>query len=158
MKQNSLRIIFLSTCVILLCVGSIYAKGRKEGKGNNKSDKGMIPYKSSTFTTIKGSVQSSEAFYNKHMKEDGLHLKVKTDDGEFIVHVCPQWYAEKENIQFKKGEFVTITGSTFTKDNEENIYAATISRKGDDTLNLRNPDDGETLWSGRYQKKGMGKK
>ncbi len=94
------------------------------------------------------------------MKEDGLHLKIKTGSGDIIVHVCPQWYADKESIQFKKGESVTVTGSTFTKDNEQNIYAATISRKGAETLNLRNPDSGSGMWSGRYQgnqKKGMGK-
>ena len=110
---------------------------------------GMNPYRLETVTTITGVVDNSETVMNKQTKEPGFHLSVTTASDTFVVHVSPQWYADKMNIKFSKGEQLTITGSTFTKDFKQNIYAATIVGIDNSVLNLRNPDTGESLWVGR---------
>ncbi len=110
---------------------------------------GMAPYKLETVTTINGNVDKVETVRNKQTNENGLHLKLMTVTGAVNVHVCPQWYADKNKIHFSKGESLIITGSTFIKDNEQNIYAASITDRTSHVLKLRKEDTGDTLWVGR---------
>jgi hypothetical protein len=145
------RLIFF--CCVLLCCSlaisfSASAKGGKRGKGGNK---GMTPYSKETLTTVKGEIISIDTVFNKVKKEDGLHLTVKNAADEYIIHVCPQWFADKEELQFTKGETVTVSGSKFLKDKKFNIYAAKILLGSDETLHLRDPDTGDGLWSGRHK-------
>jgi len=111
----------------------------------------MAPYNKDTYKTINGTVAGSVVQYNPNMKEDGLHLNVTTSSVNFLIHVCPKWYADKENISFSNGGTVTVSGSEFTKDGEKNIYAATIVRANIPALHLRDPDTGKELWTGREQ-------
>jgi len=122
------------------------------------STMGMTPYKQETVTTIKGTVTTIETTMNKQTKEDGMHLKVSTEADVYAVHVSPQWYAEKQKFQFNKGELLTITGSTFVKDNEKNIYAATIIDSTGNVIELRKQDTGETLWTGRTRDESLPQK
>lgn len=140
MQRNSIFfIIFPLSFILIAC--SISAGGSR----------GMAPYKKETFATIKGEVKSIDTVFNRVTQEHGLHLTVKTSSEEYIVHVCPQWYADKKQLTFEKAELLTISGSTFIKDNQPNIYAATITRNSSNSLKLRNPDTGDGLWSGRYK-------
>ena len=60
---------------------------------------GMIPYRPETVTTITGIVEDFETVMNEQTREPGLHLSVRTVSDTFVVHVSPQWYADKMNIQ-----------------------------------------------------------
>lgn len=144
MKYILMFLIIFLFSLSLIIPNSLFAKGKGTKKG------GMVPYAKENFTTIRGSVESIDTILNKVKHEEGLHLKVKTNSGKYIVHVCPQWYADKQKIEFNKGELLTISGSRFIKDNEQNIYAATIVRASG-TLKLREQNTGEYLWSGRYK-------
>lgn len=97
--------------------------------GKGKGSQGMVPYKNGTIKTIEGKIKSIKTIYNPVTKEKGLHLKVKTSSKEYTVHVCPQWYADKQQFKFFKGELLTIKGSAFIKDGEPNIYAVSIIRR-----------------------------
>ncbi len=117
----------------------------------------MIPYSKDTFKTIKGNVISINTVFNKIKQEKGLHLTMKSSSDEYIVHVCPQWYADKEKIEFKKGDSITVSGSTFIKDDANNIYTATLEYGDNKTLNLRDPDTGKGLWRGRHMEENKAK-
>jgi len=119
---------------------------------------GINPYRPETVTTITGVVDNFETVMNKQTKEPGLHLSVTTASDTFVVHVSPQWYADKMNIQFNKGEQLTITGSTFTKDFKQNIYAATIVGIDNIVINIRNPETGDSLWAGRTRNEDLPQK
>jgi len=142
MKLNlislSLVLVFLSGCI----TGTV----------------GINPYRPETVTTITGIVDNFETVMNKQTKEPGLHLSVTTVSDTFVVHVSPQWYADKMNIQFHKGEKLTITGSTFTKDFKQNIYAATIVDNDNIVIYIRNPETGESLWAGRTRDENLPQK
>jgi hypothetical protein len=97
--------------------------------GNTANAGGMVPYKKGSFTTIEGQVLSSKTDYNPNTREEGLHLTVQTNSGRIKVHVSPQWWADKQKYRFLKGELVTVSGSRFSKDGEENIYAAELKRR-----------------------------
>lgn len=124
-----------------------------------KSASGMDPYNEKTLKTIKGEIVSIDTVFNRHTQENGLHLSIESSSVKYIIHVCPEWYAEKNKIQFKKNEKISVTGSEFEKDNEKNIYAASIVRSSGAVLKLRDKNTGKTLWKGRYEgtKKGKGK-
>ncbi|MEW5801478.1 MAG: hypothetical protein AB1847_05160 [bacterium] len=89
----------------------------------------MVPYQGGTVTTIEGKITGIYTVDNRTTSELGFHLKVETSAGDYIVHVSPQWYADKQNFQFMEGELLTVTGSAFTRDQQKNIYAATITRR-----------------------------
>ncbi|MBF0382848.1 MAG: hypothetical protein HQL69_17645 [Magnetococcales bacterium] len=136
--------------------GSSAMGGRGMG-GDGPGSGGMKAYDKNSVLKVEGRVRSSEISYNRHMGENGLHVTLESSKGSFIVHVCPQWYAEQKNISFKNGETITVLGAEFEKHGEQNIYAATIRRqdgslpKNSQTLRLRDPDSGNHLWSGRYR-------
>lgn len=90
---------------------------------------GMIPYEAGKLTTIEGKVTDIYTVDNRTTSELGFHLRLATSSGDYIVHVSPQWYADQQRFQFMAGEALTVTGSAFTRDNQKNIYAATIVRR-----------------------------
>ncbi|MBF0382975.1 MAG: hypothetical protein HQL69_18290 [Magnetococcales bacterium] len=136
--------------------GSSAMGGRGMG-GDGPGSGGMKAYDKNSVLQVEGRVSGSEMSYNRHMGENGLHVTLESSKGSFIIHVCPQWYAEQQKISFKNGETITVVGSEFEKHGEQNIYAATIRRQDASlpsnlkTLLLRNPDSGAHLWSGRYR-------
>ena len=160
------RVLYLSVLVISfsLIVASLSAcvqsqGGSRTGMGRGGGGKGgggggsqavMATYDKGTYTSVTGTVTDASVGYNRHMKEDGLHLMVKTASGTYKVHVCPAWYADQQGIRFADGEQVTVTGSEFSKDGA-NIFAANITRASAPPLNLRDADTGDTLWKGRQK-------
>jgi hypothetical protein len=89
----------------------------------------MVPYDGGTVTTIEGKITGVYTVDNRVTSELGYHLEIETGSGKYIVHVSPQWYEDKQHFQFMKGELLTVTGSAFTRDQEKNIYAASITRR-----------------------------
>ena len=144
------RIVIFFTLFVFFISSPVFGGNKRSGDGPGS---GMAPYNIKTFTTIEGNIKSIDASFNPATSETGLHLTVKTPSGEYIVHVCPKWYADQKQIEFQKGESLTISGSTFTKDNQANIYAATIDYQSasSSTLQLRNPDTGDELWKERLK-------
>jgi len=138
---------FLKFCAALfLCISLMYAKN----EGTQKKGSKMADYKKETVLTVKGTVKNSDIVMNHAMNEEGLHLTLITDGNEYIIHVCPKWYAEKEKITFENGAEIVVTGSEFEKDEKANIYAAEIVT-GETTLKLRDKDTGKNLWKGRAE-------
>ena len=89
----------------------------------------MTPYEQGTVTTIEGKIKSIYTSKNKLTSEYGLHLVLENSSGEYIVHVCPQWVADQQQFQFLKGELLTVSGSVFVREQQNNIYAAVINRR-----------------------------
>ena len=117
----------------------------------------MAPYEKDSFVTREGTILKVESSsFNPVMREKGLHLKVKTSAGTYTIHVAPQWYIDQQQITFRKGDKVVVSGSEFYASRGwitgKNIYAATIHAPTlNEPLQVRNPDTGEGLWYGRNQ-------
>ncbi len=122
---------------------------------------GMSPYSKDSFVTKDGVVAKVESSsFNPVMGQTGLHLKMRTSSGMYIVHVAPQWYIDNEEITFNVGDNITVSGSEFYANKGKiagrNIYAATIVSPSLSTpLEVRDPDTGEGLWSGRNENSDM---
>ncbi len=123
--------------------------GQSGGSANQQGAEDMKDYDPKTVKTMKGTVVSVASAHNEHMGEVGLHIDVNSDSGRnYTVHVAPQWYADKTNITFSKGQTVTVTGSEFTLKGLWNIYAATIVSNGR-TIKVRDEATGAYLWTAR---------
>ncbi|MCP4138641.1 MAG: hypothetical protein GY754_47230 [bacterium] len=154
MKKN---IIFLITFILLYSFIIPHSSFSRGGKRRNAAA-GMAAYKKTSVTTLEGTIISVNTVFNRFQKEYGLHLTIETSSGNYIVHVCPKWYADQQNLNFEEGESLTVTGATFIRKSKKNIYAATIVRSSSQVLKLRNVDTGKGLWSGRYKKERMKKR
>jgi hypothetical protein len=113
----------------------------------------MPPYSRLTFTRFMAKVESVNTLKNPNIGRMGLHLIVKDSPGSlYLVHICPQWYADKhpELFLFKQGDQLIISGSRFaTKLTPNNIFAATIINcsQNNQELNVRDPLTGNALWN-----------
>lgn len=160
-----IKIIVVSIAVLCLPFSSVNAFGPGSGFGGggpggwegSSSSGGMSPYRKDSFVTKEGVISKIEdSSFNPVMKEKGLHLKVKTSSGTYTVHVAPQWYIDQEQIAFRKGDEIVVSGSEFFASRGwitgKNIYAATIQAPTlDEPLQVRDPNTGEGLWFGRNQ-------
>jgi hypothetical protein len=113
----------------------------------------MPPYDRSTFIRFTATVANAHTVRNPHVGKRGLHLIVKDrQNSYYMIHVCPQWYANKypDRFIFNQGDQLIISGARFqTMLTPNNIYAATIlnsSRNGQE-LKLRDPVTGKGLWN-----------
>ena len=117
--------------------------------------KSMPQYNRLTFTRVTATVESVNTLKNPNIGRMGLHIFAKdAADTLYLVHIWPQWYADKypELFTFQKGDQLIISGSRFaTKLTENNIFAARIINCSQDNaqLDLRDPLTGMPLWNNR---------
>ena len=79
-----------------------------------------------------------------------VSLRFKSDDGKTLdVCLAPQSYLDTQNIKFKQGDAVKVTGSLITIDNKETLLATEIE-KGGKTYLVRSRR-GQPMW--QMQKK-----
>jgi hypothetical protein len=78
---------------------------------------------------------------------EGIHLVVKTDKGDVLVHVAPASFLKDIDTSFKKGDEVQVVGSKAPQQgNEEEVLAREIT-VGTNTCTLRD-DKGVPVWAG----------
>jgi hypothetical protein len=76
----------------------------------------------------------------------GIQLQVQTDEPTTVqVHVGPEWYLERQEIELREHEAVQVTGALAAVDGQPVLLARTITVHGH-TLRLRDTQ-GQPLWS-----------
>jgi hypothetical protein len=112
----------------------------------------MQPYDSTTFMQFAAKVESVNTLQNPQSGRFGLHLFARDAFlNLYLVHICPQWYADNHPDQFlfKPGDQLIVSGSRFaTGLTKNNIFAATIINCSRNYLELhvRDPQTGTALW------------
>ena len=143
--------ITLILIVVLLSVSTTAFSQRGNGGWGQNSNYGRL-FNPKTVEIITGNVIAVERILLNKGMSYGIHLKVKTRNETISVHLGPTWYQDNQDIQFKKGDLVNITGSRITYQNNPAIIAMEATRK-DFVLRLRDKN-GYPVWSG-WRKKGM---
>lgn len=128
-----MRRLFPLACLILLA--GCYTQPRSEKLFNPDA-----------VVVVTGTIEKIEQVTPKDGK-DQIYFQLRQSKGHTLtVWVGPAWYYDNQNIQFKKGEEVTVTGSMANVDEKDLLVASEIDRDG---LILRmRGDDGNPVWEG----------
>ncbi|MFA5300091.1 MAG: hypothetical protein WC389_18040 [Lutibacter sp.] len=153
MKNLKFKTILLLITGLLIASTNVYAQRGYNGWGQN-SNYGRL-FNTKTIETISGTVEAVEIISMDTKMPTGIHLKVKTKSEIISVHLGPSWYLDNQEIQFEKGDKITVTGSRISYQNSPAVIAAEVV-KGDHILHLRNKA-GYPVWNG-WRKKGIGKR
>ena len=99
-----------------------------------------------TVETVSGTVESVDKFTPMRGMGHGIHLMVKTNKETIPVHLGPDWYIERQDMKFAKGDKVEVKGSRITFNGKPAIIAEDVKKDGG-TLVLRD-SSGIPAWAG----------
>ncbi len=121
--------------------------GPPPGKGGGMGAARL--FDAATVTTVSGTVVS-ENRVDRGMGHEGVHVVVRTADGELVVHLGPDFYVDAQPVKVAVGDAVTVKGSRITFEGKPTLLAVTLT-KGGTTLTFRD-DLGRPAWSGGAKK------
>ena len=75
----------------------------------------------------------------------GIQLQVQTDETTMQVHVGPEWYLERQDLELHEHEAVQVTGALAEVEGQAVLLARAVTVHGH-TLVLRDAQ-GQPLWS-----------
>ncbi len=145
------RISFVSLGVlILLCsISFVFAQESQSLRGSEGWGAGTPYaklYNANTVKTIQGQIISIDYFQPLKGMSQGVHIQLQTSQGNYSVHLGPEWYISRQDFQLHKGDTVEVTGSEVRFSGKPTILAAEV-RRGQEVLALRS-ENGVPLWSG----------
>jgi hypothetical protein len=144
----------LVALLLVAALGSVaFAQGMKwrgSGGWGPGSTYGRM-YDAKTVDKVTGEVATVDSITPMRGMSGGVHVALKTEQGEVSVHLGPQWYLENQDVKIEPGDRVEITGSRVTVQGKPTIIAAEV-RKGDEVLQLRDAA-GVPVWAG-WRKRG----
>ncbi len=151
--MKRIRAAAIAVCVSVFAVGTALAQAGK-GPQDGPCGGGRV-FNPQTVETLRGTVASVEKIHGQGCgqgrrgrggKGYGVHLTLKTSDGEIPVHVGPNWFLDQQNLTIAQGDDLEVTGSRVEFQGAPVIIAAQI-KKGDQTVRLRE-DSGIPVWAG----------
>jgi hypothetical protein len=131
----------LLAALIALPAVALPQVGPPPGKGPGAARK----FDPATVVTVTGTV-TGETRVDRGMGHSGVHLSLKTAEGEIPVHVGPDFWVDKQSMKIAKGDEITVKGSKITFDGKPAVIAQTVT-KGGSTLVLRDAT-GTPAWAG----------
>ncbi len=140
MRKSVLLALLVAVPALSLAQG-----GPPPGKGPGA----MRLYDPSTVVTLTGSVVG-ETRVDRGMGHSGVHLLVKTAEGEIPVHLGPDFWVDEQTVKFAKGDEITVKGLKISFEGKPAIIAESVT-KGASTLVLRDAK-GVPAWSGQGRK------
>jgi hypothetical protein len=132
----------ISTPQIVFAHGMKWSGSGGWGPGSNY----VRMYDPKTVTTISGEVTAVEYFNPGKGMRHGIHIKVKSGNEEYYVHLGPSWFLENQDLKIAEKDMVEIKGSKITFNGKPAVIAAVV-KKGDETLVLRD-ENGIPAWAG----------
>ena len=122
------------------------AQRGKGGGGWGQGTNYQKIYNPKTVETISGEVVSVDKITPMQGMNPGVHAVVKTDKEMISVHLGPEWYLEKQDVEISPKDKIAVKGSRITFEGKPAIIAAEV-KKGDEVLTLRDAT-GSPVWSG----------
>jgi hypothetical protein len=100
-------------------------------------------------TKINGAVEETKLL-EFATRKDFVELVIKSNEGKFVVYVCPKPFQDELGISFNKGDAITVTGAKVKREESDVILARELV-KGQDTILFRD-DKGNPVWNLRTGK------
>lgn len=148
MRQKSM-ISILTVIVVVLTASLAFAgpwKGWRGSGGWGRGSQYNRMYNPATVESIAGTVKAIDKVMPMKGMNSGIHVMVKTDNETISVHLGPEWYIERQDVQLEKGDKIEVKGSRVTFADKPAMIAAEV-KKGDNTLVLRD-GSGIPAWAG----------
>lgn len=144
MKTTSVAAMtFVLTSLSIPLAQSAPMKGSDSGVAGNQHGRMFDP---KTVETVKGEVVKIDKLSPNQRMSKGVHITLKTKNGEIPVHLGPEWFLERQDLQISSQDILEVKGSRITFDGKPAIIASEI-HKGSNTLKLRD-DNGIPAWTG----------
>jgi hypothetical protein len=103
-------------------------------------------YDRQTVETVAGEVISVDKIASGARGYYGIHLMLKTQDGEIPVYLGPSWFLDRQTMKIAPRDLIEVTGSRVIDHGKPALIAAQIKR-GKEQLRLRSAE-GLPLWRG----------
>jgi hypothetical protein len=100
-----------------------------------------LAYDPATEATVAGTVKEVQEFWCPLSDDRGLHLVLKTDNGDVLIHIAQARFLRRQDISFRAGDKVQVLGSKVKSD----TYIARQVNRGSETFFFRDPQ-GKPLW------------
>ena len=104
-----------------------------------------LNYDAQTIWTVSGEVISLDNVMSGRAGYHGIHLLLKTVNGNLSVHLGPSWYMDGQTLKVGPHDRIEVTGSPVIYDGKPALIAADL-RKDGENLQLRTAG-GIPLWS-----------
>ena len=143
MRKLRLAVVAISILSLTLA-GAAFAQqgmGRKGGQGRL--------YNPQTVETVTGQVVAVKNINRKRYQ--GVHLTLKTAQGNLTVSLGPKKYLDTQSMTFAPNDTLEITGSKVTLGGKPFLIAGTV-KKGSQVLTLRDAN-GIPAWAGQGQRR-----
>lgn len=101
-------------------------------------------YDTQTVETVSGEVIAVEKVAYGRRGHYGVHLVLKTAQGELQVDLGPSWFVNRQPMKIRPHDAIEVTGSRVTRQGKPALIAAEV-KKGGEMLRLREAD-GLPLW------------
>jgi hypothetical protein len=102
-------------------------------------------YDINTVETIIGEVISVDKVYSDNNLTYGVHMALYSVEGLISIHLGPSWFVDNQDIQLTSGDYVSVTGSRLTFNNNQVIIAKEVMK--DSAVLLLRDDTGYPLWA-----------
>ena len=147
------RALVSALLAVWMCQPAQTAIAQSGGASQRGSGAGTRMYDPKTVETVTGTVIKLEQLSSKGRgNATGVHLLLKTSDGDMDVHLGPKWFLDKQSVKIAPQDTVEVRGSRVTSAGKPAIIAAEV-KKGDLVLNLRD-ENGIPLWRGQGRRSG----
>jgi hypothetical protein len=76
----------------------------------------------------------------------GSQVVLRVDKKNYVVHLGPAWFVERQNFTLSKGDNILVEGRSISSESSSFVMATRVT-KGAEVLTLRN-EEGRPLWMG----------
>lgn len=149
--MKNLMKIFITIVVILFGTSCLFSQ---PGRGLNQSEITKL-YNAATEATFEGKIAKVVVADSGYGRFPGIIVDLKTKDKEVKVYIAPSWYLNKEKIELKKDQSLTVTGSQVTHNNQPLLIARTMKYDGKE-ITIRD-SKGIPVWAGKAMGPGVRK-
>jgi hypothetical protein len=110
-----------------------------------RQQKGPPVYSVAGEVAVTGVVQDTKEFFCPVSDDQGMHLVLRTQQGDLLVHVAPARFLRGQGFRFNPQDQLSITGSRVHYQGQDALLAREITR-GSEVLILRD-SQGHPVWN-----------
>lgn len=111
----------------------------------SRREKGPPAYNAAAEVTLTGEVQETREFFCPLSDEQGMHLVLRTSQGNVLVHVGPARFLRSQEVRINPHDQVSVIGNRVNYQGQDAFLVREITR-GNDVMILRD-QQGRPVWN-----------